>query len=457
MDEKINSYIQYMYSYPHKTAYRRLKDIYLQDYMGQLSGGRAEAGCSLYFHIPFCQYKCGYCNLFSLAGASGGFMEEYVDSMERQAEQWAGMLPGDVRFSDFTLGGGTPLILPEHLLRRIFRIARDYFGMDCQKCPVIVETSPNQTTEEKCSLLKEEGVTRISLGIQSFHPKELEVLHRHHPVEQAQKAIEIIQSSGIDCLNLDFIYGIPGQSIETLRDTLLRAFTYHPEELFVYPLYIKPETALDREQVKPSGNIAVMGRFVREFLREHGYMPYSMRRFVRQTCETLSGVRKGASEQARSLHGEDRGRGTSPSLCGFGNTLALGCGGRSYIGNLHFCTPYAVRQESCRQILESYIGQRDYCRPSHGFLLSGEEQRRRYVIKHILFETGIDRRDYRQHFAGEPEFDFPCLKGWIADGYAVSADDRIYLTEEGFLLSDYLGPQLISEEVRRRMDSFGRE
>lgn len=442
MDEKINAYIQYMYSYPHKTAYRRLENIYLQDYMEQLSGGRAEGDCSLYFHIPFCQYKCGYCNLFSLAGASGEFMEQYVDSMERQAEQWAGMLPSDVRFSELTLGGGTPLILSEHLLRRVFQIARDYFGMDCRECPVIVETSPNQTTEEKCSLLKEEGVTRISLGIQSFHPRELEALHRYHPVEQAQKAIEIIRSAGIVCLNLDFIYGIPGQSLDTLRDTLLRAFTYHPEELFVYPLYIKPETALDREQAEPSGNIAGMGRFVREFLRGHGYIPYSMRRFVRQTAEELSGAQGEVAESA---------------LCGFGNTLALGCGGRSYIGNLHFCTPYAVRQESCRQILESYMEQRDYCRPSHGFLLSGEEQRRRYVIKHILFETGIDREDYRKHFAGEPELDFPCLNRWIADGYAVCGDDRIYLTEEGFLLSDYLGPQLISEEVRQRMDSFGRE
>lgn len=79
------------------------------------------------------------------------------------------------------------------------------------------------------------------------------------------------------------------------------------------------------------------------------------------------------------------------------------------------------------------------------------------MIKHILYDTGIDREDYRRHFRGEPERDFPCLHRWVAEGYAVLSDDRISLTEEGFLLSDYLGPQLISEEVRQRMERFGRK
>ena len=84
--------------------------------------------------------------------------------MERQARQLAELMPRDAEFSDLTLGGGTPLLLPEHLLGKVFSIARDYFGIEPGKSAVTVETSPNQTTGEKLKILKEEGVTRLSIG-----------------------------------------------------------------------------------------------------------------------------------------------------------------------------------------------------------------------------------------------------------------------------------------------------
>ena len=101
------------------------------------------------------------------------FMEEYVYTMERQAGQIADAMPDGVSFSDMALGGGTPLLLPEHLLERVFVIARDYFGIKNGTVPVAVETSPNQTTESKLVLLKDNGVTRISIGVQSFNNIEL--------------------------------------------------------------------------------------------------------------------------------------------------------------------------------------------------------------------------------------------------------------------------------------------
>lgn len=84
-----NPYVQYMYSYPHKTAYGPLSEICLEDYIQRLAGGEN----SLYFHIPFCQSKCGYCNLFSVTGQPEDFMSAYVDAMEGQAEQLRSILP----------------------------------------------------------------------------------------------------------------------------------------------------------------------------------------------------------------------------------------------------------------------------------------------------------------------------------------------------------------------------
>ncbi len=408
-------YQQYMYSYPHKTAYGPLEDIHLKDYIHRLAGKES----SLYFHIPFCQYKCGYCNLFSEAGSSERRMADYIDALERHAEQIAGILPLQTTFSDLTLGGGTPLLLPESQLSRVFSLAKEVLGFQSQGHSIAVETSPNQTTRNKLSLLKEEGVTRISIGVQSFQEEELLTLHRLHRAETAHMALAAIRENEFACMNIDIIYGIPGQTADSLTDSLRQALSYQPEELFVYPLYIKPETFLSRQGASPSPTAFSLYQCARDFLQGEGYQPYSMRRFV-----------KGGH---RNYH---------YTSCGFGSTLSVGCGGRSYLGNLHFCAPYAVRQEHCRNILTTYMEQEDYLRISHGYLLSQEEMKRRYVIRHLLFGRGIHRLEYREHFGGKPEEDFPILEEWAASGYVSLGKEFVGMTENGFALSDYLGPKL---------------
>ena len=510
-----NPYVQYMYSYPHKTAYGSLEDVYLNDYLDELIGKEN----SLYFHIPFCQYKCGYCNLFSAAGQSEKWMQDYVEAMERQAEQLAKIMPEGVKFSDLTLGGGTPLILPEELLRKIFFMARHYFGFETDGHSVVVETSPNQTTKEKLLLLKQEGVSRVSIGVQSFIKEELVALHRFHDVDTARQALEAIREMNFDCMNVDLIYGIPGQTMDSLLYSLRQALEYEPEEIFIYPLYVKPGTYLYQQGAVRNQETFQMYHMVREVLCEAGYQPHSMRRFVKEkknldgvnvrdiNCLKIDGNLKNQNleiekniknygkfknENVQSLeiankkyeelknennqslevgnlkylegYGAVENNLVNPqkkvvdnlpeSLCGFGNTISIGCGGRSYIGNLHFCTPYAVKQKDCIASIKEYIGRSDYLQVPHGFLLSREEQKRRYVIKHILFGKGINCKDYREHFQDEVTEAFPQIKEWEQDGYVAIEKDYITLTEEGFALSDYLGPQFISQEVRKKTEEY---
>lgn len=429
MDKQIiNPYRQYMYSYPHKTAYRALEGISLEKELVKLQGQHN----SLYIHIPFCQYKCGYCNLFSVAGKTMRMMGEYVDAMERHSEQISNIMPEGVEFQEIILGGGTPLILPEPLLERVFEMAIKYFGVSLPGIPVVVETSPNQTTELKLEILKKYGVTRLSIGVQSFEEEELAKLKRLHTAKAADEALKLVKNTGFDCVNIDMIYGIPGQTKKSFLASLEKAVSYESEELFVYPLYIKRDTGLWDAGYKQGEDALELYYMGRNFLRMAGYRQDSMRRFVRQ---------QGYSECALSL-------------CGFGNTLSVGCGGRSYIGALHFSTPYEVRKKQCVLRLEEYIRQENYLQVNHGYLLSEEEQKRRYVIKHILFGRGILQEDYRKNFGGNVLQDFPLLMGWCEEGYAVQSEEYITLTEKGLALSDYLGPQLISEEVRERMEKW---
>ncbi len=419
-----NPYVQYMYSYPHKTAYGPMSGICLEDYIQRLAGAQN----SLYFHIPFCQSKCGYCNLFSVTGQSDEFMSAYVAAMERQAEQLRTILPEGADFSDLTLGGGTPLLLSEKQLRRVFSIARDRMGFKGKS--VIVETSPAQTTEEKAAPLKENGVTRVSMGVQSFYDEELRALNRRHRAEQVHRAAHILKKSNFPCINLDLIYGIPGQTVERLLDSAEQAVAYEPEEMFVYPLYIKKGTFLAQKVMVHPENLYKMYQELRDFLKARGYKQLSMRRFVKDPNPLTLNQRS----------------------CGFENTISIGCGGRSYIENLHFSTPFAVGQRGCVDILQQYMEKKDFLEVTHGYLLSEEEMRRRYVIKNILFCCGIDKEEYRSRFSSEPERDYPLLTEWIQSGMAVADSAKICLTERGISLSDFLGPKLISEEVREKME-----
>lgn len=425
-------YRQYMYSYPHKTAYGSLTGIHLSDYTDRLAGGQN----SLYIHLPFCQYKCGYCNLFSIAGNNAELMQKYVEQMEKQAEQLSGLLNDGIRFSDLTLGGGTPLLLESDLLRRIFQMVKNYFAFDVVSQMVVVETSPKQTTLEKLELLKEYAVNRISIGVQSFQQKELESLYRQHSAGEARQALELIRQVGFDCVNIDIIYGIPGQGEESLLNSLEQALSYQPEELFVYPLYVKPGTKLYQEGIQTSPDTLELYRAAKDFLQKAGYVRKSMRRFVRREYLAAKGFLEGGS------------------LCGFANTISLGCGGRSYIGNLHYCTPYAVGQGTCWKQLENYLEQQDFLTIHHGYLLNQDEIKRRYVIKHLLYDQGICRSDYQEHFDREVERDFPILIDWQDDQLVEQGKEWITLTEEGMDWSDYLGPQFISEEVARKMDTW---
>lgn len=455
----MNPYIQYMYSYPHKTAYRPLTGIRLADYAGRLSG----PGCGLYLHIPFCQTKCGYCNLFSVTGAGAEEMERYLDAVERQLNQYRRILePAGTRFSDFTIGGGTPLLLAARQLERIFAMTESYLSFE-ENRSIVIETAPNQTDREKLQLLKDRGITRVSMGIQSFRDRELETLRRGHSGKKALEALELLLSFGFDCVNTDFIYGIPGQTIRSLLESLEKAVSLGPQEIFLYPLYVKHGAGLERElrdgMVLEPEKAFEQYREASSFLKSEGFRQDSMRRFVRRKSEHLRPF----------------------SECGFGTSLALGCGGRSYVGNLHFCTPYAITRQDCMRELYTYENTQDFTVVTHGIVLSREEQKRRYVIRHLLIRPGLNIDRYREHFGTEILEDFPLLSEWIGEGYLArqctpdevgircgsglrdgccdpaqrkAESGWLVLTDDGLALSDYLGPQLISREISEKMTEW---
>ncbi len=278
----MNPYVQYMYGYPHKTAYRPLEGVSLEQYVHFLKGN----GHGLYVHLPFCQSKCGYCNLFSVTGQDEEAVDRYLQAFERQSRQYQHLLQSvRTQFQELTIGGGTPLYLTRQQLEQMFAVLEDCFSF-ANRREVIIETAPNQTDIGKLRMLKQAGVTRVSMGIQSFHNAELLALGRSHYAAAARQALHLVKDMGFSCVNTDFIYGIPGQTTESLLDSLKEALLFEPDEIFLYPLYVKHGAGLEYEGVVPDGEQAyIQYRHASRFLKSEGWRQDSMRRFVRQAKE----------------------------------------------------------------------------------------------------------------------------------------------------------------------------
>lgn len=127
----------------------------------------------------------------------------------------------------------------------------------------------------------------------------------------------------------------------------------------------------------------------------------------------------------------------------------------SYLGNLHFCSPYATTRSGCLAQLEDYENTTDFMQITHGIILSEEEIKRRYVIRHLLIRPGLDPNRYRKVFGADVLEEFPVLRKWAEQEYTdLEENGYITLTEKGLGLSDYLGPQLISPAVNQAMHEW---
>lgn len=418
-------YDQYMYSYPHKSAY---------DSLGASAVGAAltqweEEELTLYVHVPFCSFKCGYCNLFSVTAVDEEMRNRYMDAVCRQIRQYGKALgKKKVQIKQVILGGGTPFLLTVGQFEPLFLALEQQFGIRIETCGFDIETSPRETTEEKLAYLKGRGMRRLSIGIQSFQDDELKRIDRHHTVKQCREALAAIKKINPASLNLDLIYGIEGQTEDSFLYSLKEALTYEPDELFLYPLYVRKDTGLYGKMEAKETLLQELYESASDCLIRSGYVQTSMRRFAKRKSEI-------------------------ETSCGFESMLSFGCGGRSYLGNTHFCEPYEVNAKACHEILESYIKKEDFMEGMKGYLLNREEQMRRFVIKNLGYYRGISLEEYEHCFGQDLMSQFePLWQELKEEGMVRLEEGRVMLTPKGMGNSDCILAMWISEDVNRRMD-----
>ncbi|MGW7453235.1 STM4012 family radical SAM protein [Streptomyces sp. NPDC054787] len=434
-------YQSYVYAYPHKTAYRPLP---ARPALRDLWRGEDKSALSLYLHIPFCEVRCGFCNLFTRIGAPDGLTGRYLDALERQADAVREALgdDGPVRFAHAAFGGGTPTFLTADELTRLCDIAERRMGADLRSVSLSVETSPATATADRLAVLAERGATRLSIGVQSFVDAEARAAVRPQRRADVEAALGRIRAARIPVLNIDLIYGIDGQTPATWRTSLDAALAWEPEELYLYPLYKRPLTGLARRRTAHTATEwdeqrLDLYRRGRDHLLAHGYEQVSMRMFRRA----------GAAP-----------RGPEDHACQTDGMIGLGCGARSYTSALHYSFDYAVDMGEIRTIIDDYTATEDFSRADRGWAMDGGEARRRHLLQSLLQARGMPLAEYRERFGAGPYEDFPVeLADFAARGWLEGAGTRgewLRLSPEGLAHSDALGPALFSPAVRAAMAAY---
>ena len=429
-------YDAYVYAYPHKTAYgplepaRRLDEVWHDEDRSALF---------LYVHVPFCEMRCGFCNLFTTPKPAEDVVARYVDVLERQARRVATAL-GHASYARFAIGGGTPTLLDAGALARVLDAAERIMGADLAHIPGSVETSPETCTPARLKVLRDRGIDRISIGVQSFFESESAAVNRPQKNAELRAALGAMRDAGFPVLNVDLIYGLPGQTLVTWERSLRAALEWRPEELYLYPLYVRPATTLSKRRLDWDDERLAMYRLARDLLAAEGYEQRSMRMF--QRAAPASGATSGTNAPVYCV--QDDGM------------VGLGPGARSYTRRLHYSTEWAVGARGVRDILDAWLHETDdgFDVARWGFELDGDEQRRRWVAYSLFVADRLDLATYRERFGTEVLADLPFLADLLAAGAATRAGDAIRLTPLGIERSDTIGPWLYSANVRSRMRAF---
>ncbi len=376
---------------------------------------REEIG-AVYLHIPFCRSKCAYCDFLSFAAPES--MQAYVEALIEELRLAVARYP--VRARTIYIGGGTPSVLPAPLFARLLDAVRREL-VTPQLAEYTVEANPGTLAADKLAVLRDGGVNRLSLGVQSIDAAQLARLGRIHTFAEAREAVALAREAGFGNLNLDFMYGLPGQSLEDWARALDAAVALAPEHLSVYQLNIEPGTAmaerLARGEIEPFDDETAleMYRMGQRRLREAGYRQYEISNYAKPGYE--------------SRHNRTYWR-TEPYL-------GLGLGASSWLRPLRWKNVDNLQ----RYLSEIAAGRLPQSEPER---LSEAEQMEETVFMALRMNEGLDSRLFRRRFGRPVEEVFKApIERSVERGLLRATEHGYCLTEEGRVLGNLVFAEFI--------------
>lgn len=412
-------------SYPTAAQFRDYPDV--APLMRHLDGTNRDATqpLSLYYHLPFCETLCWFCGCTTIITLNRRNSDAYLDYLEKEVALLAPRVHPGRRVAQLHYGGGTPTFFQAPQLRRLDALTRRHFQF-APGAELSVEIDPRRLAREQVAALREGGFTRASLGVQDFNPKVQEAVHRIQPRALTEQAIAWLRAEGFNSLNLDLIYGLPCQTVETFRDTLRQVIELAPDRLAVFSYahvpWMKPaQRILEREAALPSPEAKLeMLKLTIETLTAHGFVYIGMDHFARAGDELA--VAQGAGTLQRNFQGYSTRAGVE--------IMAFGISAISQ-------TPGSYRQNT--KSLDAYYAalDRGLLPVTRGLELTPEDARRRDLIMRVMCDLRLDyamlSREFGGDFAKEHPADLARLAPLAADGLVALRPGGLRVTEPGRL------------------------
>ena len=375
---------------------------------------------AIYIHIPFCQRKCPYCDFNTFAGREGQY-DHFVRTLAADIERVGDML-GNPSVKTLFLGGGTPTVLEPRHLERLFQAIHDAFHL-LPHAEITSEANPGTIDQERFLTLQALGVNRLSMGVQSFHDDELHFLGRIHSADEALAAFQLARKIGFENINLDFMFGLPGQSPQKWRQTLQTAMALQPEHLSLYSLSVEPNTPLAtwvaRGQVNaPDPDLAAdFYDTAREMLVTGGYVHYEISNWA-QGPLGLNKLPRYASRHNLVYWQNDPYWGFGPGAHSWfgGMRRAVVANVEEYIHRVENNRPYWEMEETIDRTLEM-----------------GETM----MLGLRLIQAGVPRERFRQRFGIDMFQVWPdVFEKLRARGLIIWDEERVRLTEQAFFIGN---------------------
>lgn len=252
---------------------------------------------SLYAHLPFCKRRCSYCGCNVVVSPRYGPVEPFLRALETEVELWASHLPTRRHAIQMHWGGGTPTYLKVPELERTFRLITDRFPL-LPGAEVSIEVDPTFLAPDQLPALKDLGFNRVSFGVQDLDEEVQELITRGQTWDQTLTTVRQARALGFTGVNLDLVYGLPGQTLATFRHTLEATLELAPDRMAVYgfaylPSMLPHQRSIPTETLPtPDQRLALLLLAV-EILEKHGYVAIGMDHFARPDDEMARAVKEG--------------------------------------------------------------------------------------------------------------------------------------------------------------------
>ena len=369
----------------------------------------------IYIHVPFCKSKCAYCNFFSLVTEKK--VDDYVEALKKEIVDRRSYL-GDELVETIYFGGGTPSLLPTKYVEEILELLNKNYNI-ISNPEITLEINPDTIDKEKMFALKQLGVNRMSIGIQSFHDDDLRYLGRRHDSRHAMQVLEDLKAVDFEKITLDLIYGMPTLTEEKWNKNLDIFFSTGITHLSAYALTVEPKTILGQKIEKGELQGVSEEETIRHYdilverTKVNGFEHYEISNFAKDGCRS----------QHNSIYWKDV------------KYLGLGPSAHSYDGNsrqwnVSNLTKYIQLVGNSEEYYEKEI-------------LTLDDKFNEYVMTSLRTSWGCDiekiERDYGKSYASHF---LKNVKKYLGAGEMLKDVNTYKLTDEGMLFADGIAAEL---------------